>query len=68
KDWTKQVLGDAGIPVPWGRICYSWEDAVAAAEAIGYPVVTKPLVGNHGRGVTTNITNEAELREGYDAA
>jgi cyanophycin synthetase len=68
KAWTKQVLEDAGIPVPRGRVCNSWEDALAAAEAIGYPVVTKPLSGNHGRGITTGITNEAELREGYDAA
>ncbi len=68
KDWTKQILGDAGIPVPQGRICYNFEEAQAAAEALGYPVVTKPLVGNHGRGVTTNITNRTELREGYDAA
>lgn len=68
KDWTKQILGDAGIPVPQGRVCHSFEEARDAAEAIGYPVVTKPLVGNHGRGITTNIATEAELREGYDAA
>jgi len=68
KDWTKTILGEAGIPVPVGRICHSFEEAVAAANDIGYPVVTKPLVGNHGRGVTTNITGEAELRDGYEAA
>ncbi len=68
KDWTKQILGDAGIPVPYGRICYSLEEALDAAAYIGYPVVTKPLTGNHGRGVTTGIATEDELREGYDAA
>jgi len=68
KDWTKQILADAGIPVPTGRICYSFEEAVTAAEDIGYPVVTKPLVGNHGRGVTTGIETLAQLREGYDSA
>ncbi len=68
KDWTKQILGDAGIPVPAGRVCHTWEEAVLAAEAIGYPVVTKPLVGNHGRGVSTDMTDEAELRVGYEAA
>ena len=30
--------------------------------------MTKPLSGNHGRGITTNIGNAAELREGFDAA
>ncbi|WMS41863.1 cyanophycin synthetase [Acuticoccus sp. MNP-M23] len=68
KDWTKKILGEAGIPVPWGSITYTFEEAVAAAQSIGYPVVTKPLVGNHGRGVTTNITDENELKEGFDAA
>ena len=68
KDWTKQLLGDAGIAVPWGRTCHSWEEVEGAAEAIGWPVVTKPLIGNHGRGVTTNITGPEELRSGFEAA
>lgn len=68
KDWTKQILGEAGIPVPQGQVVHSFEEAVEAANWIGYPVVTKPLSGNHGRGITTNLTNEQELRDGYDAA
>ena len=68
KEWTKQVLGDAGVPVPRGQVCHSWEAARAAAEWIGWPVVTKPLSGNHGRGVTTDIASMADLRSGYDAA
>ena len=68
KEWTKQILADAGIAVPKGQICHSWEEALEAATYIGFPVVTKPLSGNHGRGVTTAITNVDELREGYDAA
>ncbi len=68
KDWTKQILGDAGIPVPQGQVCHSFEEALEAAHYIGYPVATKPLVGNHGRGVSTDINDDAALREGYDAA
>ncbi|SLN41525.1 Cyanophycin synthetase [Roseivivax jejudonensis] len=68
KEWTKQILGDAGIPVPRGQTCYSWEEAEAAADWIGWPVVTKPLSGNHGRGVTTGIETKEDLRSGYDAA
>ena len=68
KAWTKQVLADAGIPVPDGRPCQSFEEALEAAGELGYPVVTKPLVGNHGRGVTMDIGDESGLREGYDAA
>lgn len=68
KDWTKQILGEAGVAVPRGQTCYSFEEAQRAAEWIGWPVVTKPLSGNHGRGVTTDITSMADLRSGYDAA
>ncbi|KRS10876.1 cyanophycin synthetase [Roseovarius atlanticus] len=68
KEWTKQVLDDAGVAVPKGYIGYSWEEVKDAAEWIGWPVVTKPLSGNHGRGVTTDITNEEELKSGYEAA
>lgn len=68
KDWTKQILGDAGVTVPKGCTCYSWEEVKEAAEWIGWPVVTKPLAGNHGRGVTTDITSIEDLKSGYEAA
>jgi len=68
KHWTKQILGDAGIPVPQGQVCGSFEEAVDAAHYIGYPVAVKPLVGNHGRGVSTDVGDDASLRDAYDAA
>ncbi len=68
KDWTKQILGDAGVTVPKGYTCYSWDEVKEAAEWIGWPVVTKPLAGNHGRGVTTDIGNMEDLKSGYEAA
>jgi len=68
KEWTKQILSEAGIAVPNGCTCHSLEEALEAAEDIGFPVVTKPLSGNHGRGVTTGISNVDELREAYYAA
>jgi len=68
KEWTKQILDDAGVPVPRGQVCHSFEEAQQAAEWIGWPVVTKPLVGNHGRGVTTDICSMEDLRSGYEAA
>jgi cyanophycin synthetase len=42
---------------------------VRAAERIGYPVVTKPYNGNHGRGISINLkTAEEEVRAGFDVA
>ncbi len=68
KEWTKQVLGDAGIPVPQGRVCDSFDEALEAVGAIGYPVAVKPVIGNHGRGVSTNIEDDQALHDAFDIA
>ncbi|HET6398153.1 MAG TPA: cyanophycin synthetase [Candidatus Thermoplasmatota archaeon] len=68
KDRTKEILHDAGIPVPRGEVAASLEEAIEIAEDIGYPVVLKPRVGNHGRGVTTNIRTEEELVTAFELA
>lgn len=58
---TKDLLASMGIPVPHGLTVRKIDEALKAAEEIGYPVVVKPLVGNHGRGITVNITGPKEL-------
>lgn len=55
KEETKNLLEAAEIPVPRGRIIYDEEDMQAAIDKIGYPIVLKPVNGNHGKGATTNI-------------
>ena len=57
KKMTNRLLAAAGLPVPRSEVVRNADEAVAAAERIGYPVVTKPLDGNHGRGVGLNLTN-----------
>lgn len=68
KNRTKQLLSEGGITVPRGAVVRSIEDAVRAAKRLGYPLVTKPLDGNHGRGVTIGVENEAQLRFGFSEA
>ena len=68
KDLTKKLLADSGIPVPRGVVVRSAEDAVHAAKRLRYPLVTKPLDGNHGRGVTIGILDEEQLRFGFAEA
>jgi cyanophycin synthetase len=58
KNVCNRILEDLGLPVPKQRMVDDAEDAIAAANRIGYPVVVKPLDGNHGRGVTVNITSD----------
>ena len=57
KEETKKLLGDAEIPVPRGTIIRSITGLEEAVERYGYPLVLKPIDGNHGKGATTDITN-----------
>jgi len=43
-------------------------DAVRAAKRIGFPVVLKPLAGNHGRGVSINLKTAEEVETGFNKA
>jgi cyanophycin synthetase len=55
KEKTKQLLRDANLPVPCGEVITRVECLKETIEAIGYPIVIKPLKGNHGNGATINI-------------
>ena len=68
KEDTKNLLEAANIPVPKGRIIYDEEDLKAAVVSIGFPLVLKPINGNHGRGATINIRNEEDALIALDAA
>jgi cyanophycin synthetase len=68
KELTRQLLYEAGIPVPNGRPVESADDAWKAAEEIGVPVVIKPRDGNQGRGVGLNLTTREQVAKAYEAA
>lgn len=68
KDLTKQLLSTVGVPVPEGRVVTSPAEAWDAAEDIGLPVVVKPLDGNHGRGVTMDLSDRADIEAAFKVA
>jgi len=68
KDLTTRLLAAAGLPVPKSESVRTSDQAAAAAKRIGYPVVVKPLDGNHGRGVVLNLTDEQSVRDGFVVA
>ncbi len=68
KDLTTRLLGAAGLPVPKQESVRSADQAVAMARRIGFPVVVKPLDGNHGRGVCLNLTDDEAVREAFTIA
>ncbi|MFL5801592.1 MAG: cyanophycin synthetase [Roseiflexaceae bacterium] len=68
KDMTNRMLRAVGVPVPDGRRVGSADDAWAAAQEIGLPVVVKPEDGNQGKGVSVDLQTEAEVRAAYAIA
>ena len=69
KEGTKQMLGNAGIPVPKGAVVYSLDELEDSLDWLGgYPIVIKPLSGNHGRGITLDIQSWEQAEIAYDRA
>lgn len=68
KEDTKELLEAAEIPVPKGRIIRNEEELKNAIDYIGYPVVLKPISGNHGKGATTNITTWEQATKALEEA
>ncbi len=68
KNRTKAMLDDAGVPVPRGTTVYSEAGLRDAIDELGFPIVTKPLDGNHGKGATIRIMNWKDAAEGLKAA
>lgn len=68
KELTKKLLHAAGVPVPLGRPVTSAEDAWAAAQEIGLPVVIKPRDGNQGKGISVNISTKEGVMLAYKTA
>jgi len=69
KEGTKTILKDGGIPVPRGTVIQYLDELSAAIEEVGgFPIVIKPLDGNHGRGISIDVKTQQEAEEAYDLA
>ncbi len=65
KKLTNRLLDSAGLPVPRSDVVEAEDEAVEAAQRIGFPCVIKPLDGNHGRGVALDLRDEAAVRAAW---
>ena len=68
KEETNRLLAKLGLPVPRQRLVQSADDAVRAAERIGYPVVVKPFNANHGRGISIHLSTAEQVATGFAVA
>ena len=68
KEETNKILATLGLPVPKQELVQNEQQAVHAAQRIGFPVVTKPYNGNHGRGISIRLTTDHEVAQGFVVA
>jgi cyanophycin synthetase len=68
KEETNKILAGLGLPVPQQELVQSETQAVRAARRMGFPVVTKPYNGNHGRGISIRLTSDEEVAHGFTVA
>ncbi|MCO6496904.1 MAG: cyanophycin synthetase [Chitinophagaceae bacterium] len=68
KDETKNLLSAAEIPVPKGILLRRGDSIEEGISRVGFPMVIKPLDGNHGKGATTNITTREQAERALEAA
>jgi cyanophycin synthetase len=64
KEQTKKMLDAASIPVANGGICVDEDDLDDVIQKIGYPIVIKPLDGNHGKGASINVKTREDAVDG----
>lgn len=65
KDETKRMLKDAAIPVAKGVCISNPDDLEDAVKSVGFPLVFKPLDGNHGKGASINVKTMEEAVEAF---
>ncbi|WP_207421733.1 cyanophycin synthetase [Desertivirga brevis] len=63
KEETKRILKEQAIPVADGTTVTDEEELQEAIRTIDFPLVIKPLDGNHGNGATINIKTTEEAIE-----
>lgn len=68
KEDTKYLLEQAEVEVPRGDIIRRERSLKGACDYVGYPLVIKPINGNHGRGITVDINTYDEALVAFKAA
>lgn len=68
KEDTKHLLEQAEVEVPRGDIIRRERSLEEACRYVGYPLVIKPIDGNHGRGITVDIRNYEDALQAFHHA
>jgi cyanophycin synthetase len=65
KALTKQLLAEAGVPVPQGEVVTTLQEALRVARRLNAPVAVKPLDANQGKGVTVDVRTDDGVEQAF---
>jgi cyanophycin synthetase len=68
KEETKRLLQEQAIPVAKGMTISSTDQVDEVIKRVGFPLVFKPLDGNHGRGISINVKTREDAVAAYEFA
>ena len=68
KEETKKMLTDAAIPVANGMCISDISEIETVINRVGFPLVFKPLDGNHGKGASINVKTKEEAFVAFEHA
>ena len=68
KEETKKMLTDAAIPVANGMCISDTSEIETVIKRVGFPLVFKPLDGNHGKGASINVKTKEEAFVAFEHA
>ena len=68
KSTTNRLLFELGLPVPNHRVVMREEQVQAAINALGFPLVVKPVNGKKGRGVSVGLENTEAVLAAFRGA
>jgi cyanophycin synthetase len=68
KEETKRMLQEAAIPVAKGLTITGLDEIQTAIDRVGFPLVFKPLDGNHGKGASINIKTAEDCEAAFHHA
>ncbi len=62
---VQSLLKDAGLPIVDTRIVDGIDEALLEAKSLGFPLTIKPFVGERGKGISLNISDEDDLKASF---
>jgi acetyl-CoA carboxylase biotin carboxylase subunit len=67
KTAARRIMSEAGVPITPGATCETTDDAIAAADRIGYPVMLKAASGGGGKGMRV-VESREEMANAWERA